>query len=806
MTLAPLTADRLFRPTNLKALDFDTTRDLEDVETLVGQDRALEAVRFGARMRGRGYNLFVVGSKGSGKHTAVRRYLSRRADHFGVPSDWVYVHDFDHPFRPRALELKPGEGPKLARRMDKLVEDLRSTATTVFEGDEHRLQKEAIDRRHQESSDVLVKKVAEEAATRGLMLVRTQQGLAVVPAGPDKQAMPPADFQKLPEDERKRLQGLIQEVQQMLQDASRQTPRIERERQKAVRELVQSTAELLVEDLVREVGEGLAKSADLAAWLADVRADLISHIELFVRHDAPAGPVPGPETGPDPMRRYAVNVLVSHGEEGGAPVVMEDHPTLGRLVGRVEFRVQQGAMVTDLTLIRPGALHRANGGYLLINGQRLLREPHAWDALKRALYNQEVTIEAPSDQAATALAVTIQPASIPLNIKIVLFGGYRLYLALSALDPDFGDLFKVMADFDDVMDRDAEHDGLYARLIATVQRRENLRPFDRAAVERVIERCSRAVADSERLTARVGLIADIMREADYVGRDRKHTVIRAGDVEEALAAQERRSDRVKRRSQEMIERETILVDTEGEAVGQINGLSVLSIGASSFGKPTRITARVRMGTGKVIDIEREVELGGPLHSKGMLILQGYLAGQFCPDVPIALQASLVFEQSYGGVDGDSASSTELYALLSALSDLPIRQGLAVTGSVNQMGAVQAIGGVNEKIEGFFELCAARGLTGEQGVLIPAANVPHLMLKRPVIEACEKGRFRIWAVSTVAEGIEILTGVPAGDRGADGRFPEGTVNAAVEARLLDFAEKRRAFAKGDGESVAGDDVG
>jgi len=375
---------------------------------------------------------------------------------------------------------------------------------------------------------------------------------------------------------------------------------------------------------------------------------------------------------------------------------------------------------------------------------------------------------------------------------VVLFGNQNVHAALSAMDPDFGDLFKVAADFEDIMDRGSEHDALYARLVATIQRRSGLRPFDRPAVERVIEHCSRLVSDARKVTARVGVIADVMREADYVGRDKGHKIIRAEDVEDALEAQRYRSDRVERRMREQILRETIRIATDGVAVGQVNGLSVAQVGAYAFGRPTRISARVRVGRGRVMDIEREVELGGPLHSKGMLILQGYLAGAYAPDVPVALQASVVFEQSYGGVDGDSASSTELYALQSALSELPIRQGVAVTGSVDQMGRVQVIGGVNEKIEGFFDVCNARGLTGGQGVMIPRANVEHLMLKTEVVEACRRGAFAIWPIETIDEGIEVLTGVPAGERGADGLFPPGTVNRLVEDRLIGFALARRNF--------------
>ena len=798
MPIPALTVDALYRHTDLSKLGFKTTKELEPVDTLIGQDRALEAVRFAARMRSRGYNLFVIGPKGSGKHAAVRGYLNERAQRFPAGDDWVYVNDFKDPHRPIALRLPPGEGPDLNRRIEKLISDLTASVAAVLEGEEYRGRREAIDQDFAKQGEAALESVAAAAKERDLLLVRTEQGFAIVPEDGGK-PMAQEKFNALPEVRRERLQESIKEVQELLREALHKAPLLERDRQKAIRALNDTVARSLVDEEIAEVREGLTPTEELATWLNALHEDLVEKIHLFAQPaEAQKGPGPSdPAMAPDPQRRFRINVFVTHGMEAGAPVVIEDHPTLGRLVGRIEYRAQMGSMLTDFTLIRPGALHCANGGYLLIDALKLLQQPFAWDALKRALYSGSVTIESPQDAATTALAVSIQPAEIPLSVKVVLFGDQQLYHMLAAADPDFGDLFKVAADFDDIMERDAEHDALYARLIATIQKNETLRPFNRKAVERVIEHCSRLVADRERVTTRVGLIADLMRESDYQAREHNHRTVVEADVEAALEAYRRRSDRIERRMREQILAETMLIDTDGAVVGQVNGLSVLQIGTHAFGRPTRITARVRPGTGKVVDIEREVDLGGPLHSKGMLILQGYLAATYATDVPASLQASVVFEQSYGGVDGDSASSTELYALLSALSEVPIRQGIAVTGSVNQMGDVQAIGGVNEKIEGFFDICAARGLIGEQGVMIPAANVRHLMLKQEVRDAVKAGKFRIWAVSSIAEGIEILTGVPAGPRGADGSYPDGTINAKVEARMRAFAETRRQFVEQNG---------
>jgi lon-related putative ATP-dependent protease len=795
MTIDPLPVTKLYRRTDLKALKFKTTRELEDVETLIGQARALEAVRFGARMRARGYNIFVIGSKRSGKHRAVRSYLEERAQSLPQPDDWVYVTDFSNAERPKALRLPTGGARELHRRMGRMVGNLKDSARTVFESDDYRQAREAVEKEFADRGEAMIKEVAEEAEKRDLVLIRAPQGMAVAPRHEGK-PMPQEHFDGLPEVVRDRLVASIKEVQEMLSAAMHSMPLIERERQAALRALNSRFAAGLIESELAELRDGFTGTRDVDAWLSAAEADMVENIRLFVEDEhQPGSGTPAEQIGPiHPLNRYAINMLVDEETDGSAPVVIEDHPTLGRLVGRIGHRAHMGAMLTDFTLIQAGALHRANGGYLLLDAEKLLVQPHSWDALKRALYADCIAIEGPWETVGTAFAVTMQPAPIPLGVKVVLFGDLNLYMALSSVDPDFGDLFKVAADFDDIMERDDDSEALFARMVSTVQRRSALRPFDRQAVERVVEHCSRVVADAERLTARVGIIADVLREADYMGRDKNHNVIRVDDVEAALKAQRHRFDRIEQRSREQILRETMLIDTDGAVVGQVNGLSVLQIGAISFGKPTRITARVRMGQGKFVDIEREVELAGPLHSKGMLILQGYLAASYATDLPISLQASIVFEQSYGGVDGDSASSTELYALLSALSGLPINQGIAVTGSVNQMGQVQAIGGVNEKVEGFFDVCAARGLTGTQGVMIPAANVRNLMLKSEVRKAVESKRFRIWGVSTIAEGIEILTGVAAGERGKDGTFPEGTVNRLAEERLIGFAEARRRFAR------------
>ncbi|MEM7044778.1 MAG: Lon protease family protein, partial [Pseudomonadota bacterium] len=615
----------------------------------------------------------------------------------------------------------------------------------------------------------------------------------------------------------------IGELQKELAVIMEDLPKLNQERRDRIRDYNKELAAVAVNQALRDVEQAFYGTEPVQAYLESARKDLIHNIEMFVPSGAPEAPAgPGaPQASPENQddgrfRRYQVNIIAGDGAdvaaEGdigesrpgagstGAPVVYEDYPTLGNLVGRIEHRAQMGALMTDFTLIKPGALHRANGGYLLLEARKLLTEPYAWEALKRVLRSACVKIEAPGAAASPMTTTTLEPEPIPLDIKVVLFGDRGLYYQLAGLDPDFSDLFKVAADFEEVLEREEDVDLLYARLIGSVARREDIRPLDASAVAEVIDHSARLSGSSDKLSVRMSPVVDLIREADFWAAEDGDEVLSADHIEKALDQQDRRLSRIRERSYETITEDTILIDTDGARVGQINGLSVLQLGGFSFGKPTRITARVGMGSGKVVDIEREVELGGPLHTKGVLILSGFLAARFAQDFPMSLAATLVFEQSYGGVDGDSASSTELYALLSALADVPIKQGLAVTGSVNQYGEIQAIGGVNEKIEGFFEICKERGLTGDQGVLIPPANVRNLMLKPEVVDAARDGRFRIFSVKTIDEGIEILTGMPAGARAGDERYPEGSINDRVERRIRGFAEARRNFQRGTDQDM------
>ncbi|WP_273846180.1 Lon protease family protein [Rubrobacter calidifluminis] len=791
-----LEPSRLYHHCDPESLPFTTTEELDDLDGGMGQPRAVEAVRFGIGIDRPGYNIYALGPPGTGKHTLVRHFLEKEAGKRSAPSDWVYVHNFEHPYRPRAIELPPGMGVRLRRDMEQLVEELRPSLSSAFEGEEYQARRRAIEEEFSERSNRAFAELRRKAQERGLALLQTPMGWVFAPLR-EGQVLSPQQIQQLPEEEQQRLEQEVEELQQELQRVlSEEIPRWQREMQRRLRELNREVTNFAVGARIEELKEEYASFEAVRRYLEEVRRDIVQNAQEIL------SPGQGHEDGERQQeqmhvpaaRRYQVNVLVDRSRLEEAPVVYEDNPTYQNLLGRVEYMARMGALVTDFNMIRPGALHRANGGYLILDARRLLTQPFAWEGLKRALRSRLLRIESPGQMVGLISTISLEPEPIPLDVKVVLLGDRLLYYLLSALDPEFGQLFKVAADFDEEVDRSEENNLLYSRLIASIARREGLMPFDRTGVARVIEHASRMVGDSRKLLVHVESLADVLREADYWARQNGNGAVTAADVQKAIDARTYRSDRLREKVQEQILRGTLLIDTEGERVGQVNGLSVIELGGFAFGRPSRISARIRMGRGEVVDIEREVKLSGPIHSKGVMILAGFLGGRYATRRPLSLSASLVFEQSYGGVEGDSASSAELYALLSAIAGLPVKQSLAVTGSVNQHGDVQAIGGVNEKIEGFFDICRMRGLNGEQGVLIPASNVDNLMLRRDVVEAVERGDFHIYPVETIDEGIELLTGVPAGEPDEEGNYPEDTVNGMVERRLAELGERMRALAR------------
>jgi predicted ATP-dependent protease len=798
--LSPLPPEALYRRCDPASLPFETTSELEPLPEPLGQERATEALRFGAAMRRAGYHVFALGPAGLGKRRLVERLLAERAAREPVPPDWCYLHDFEDPQRPRAVSMPPGTGARFRRDMEALVGEIRAAVPAAFESDQYRTRLQMMQKQLEEEREQAMSALSRKAQERGVAVVRTPVGVAVAPVR-EGEVLEPDRFHQLPAEEQARIQKDLSEMQEELAALVRSFPASERRHRDKVKEMNREVALFAVGHLIDEVRHRYPDLPQVVTHLDAVQKDVVENVHEFLAatdggEEALSAQMRRLFTETPAFRRYQVNVLVDRTGLGGAPLIHEDLPTHAALAGRMEHQSHFGSLVTDFTLLRAGALHRANGGYLLLDARRLLQQPFAWEELKRSLRSGLVRIEPPERRMGFG-GGTLEPVPIPLELKVVLLGERMLYYLLAELDPEFTTLFKVAADFEDEVSREQGGELRFARLLARLVAEEGMRPLDRGAAARLEEQAARLAGDAGKLTARMDQVADLLRESDQVAADGGRAVVTAQDVQRAIDGQIRRADRIRARMQEAIDEGTVLIDAAGSQVGQVNGLSVVSLGRFAFGRPSRITARVRLGRGEVVDIEREVELGGPIHSKGVLILAGFLGSRYAADRPFTLSASLVFEQSYGGVEGDSASSAELYALLSALSRLPIRQAIAVTGSVNQLGQVQAVGGVNEKVEGFFDVCLRRGLTGDQGVLIPAANARNLMLRADVVEAARQGRFHVWGVETIDQGIEILTGVPAGERGPDGRFPEDTVSARVSARLEALAESARAFAAKEG---------
>lgn len=789
--ITPLPPTALYHRCDPAQFPFTTTAELPPRQEMLGQDRAIHAIEFGIGMQHEGFNLFVLGASGTGKFTAVSQFLTQTATSKPLPSDWCYVYNFDQPHKPNALQMGSGQAGQFSQQMKQLVNTLFNVIPAAFTGDEYQSRRKGIEQSVREREKRALEELKDQAVAEGITLLQTPSGFAFAPLQDGKVISPDA-FLRLPADEQSTIEQKVTQLQEALSQIMQQLPHWQREIQQRTQQLNEEVASYAVAPLFNELRRAYRDLSEVVAYLDAVQRDVVDSVEAILNADN-APPSSGTTVREMLERRYTVNVMVDHSQNHGAPVVYEEQPRFHTLLGRIEHISQMGTLLTDFTLIKPGLLHQANGGYLILDARKLLLQPFAWEGLKLALRNQEIRIESLGQMVSLISTVSLEPEPIPLDVKVILLGERLLYYLLCAYDPDFEELFKVAADFEDDMPRNRDNNMAYAHLIGELARKEGLHHFDPTAVSRVIEHASRLAGDAEKLTTHMQVVADLLREADYWAGRAAREWVTAGDVEQALAAQTTRAGRLRERLQEAILRNTILIDTSGEQVGQINGLAVYALGQQTFGKPSRITARVRLGKGEVIDIERQVEMGGAIHSKGVLILSGFLGAKYAAERPFPLSATLVFEQSYGGVDGDSASAAELFALLSALAQVPIKQSLAVTGSVNQHGQVQAIGGVNEKIEGFFELCQARELTGEQGVLIPAANVPHLMLRQDVVNAVAVGKFHIYPIKTIDEGIELLTGMEAGAAEENGRYPTNTVNGRVVARLEAWAKQQQAFA-------------
>lgn len=721
-----------------------------------------------------------------------------------TPDDWAYVYNFDEPYKPQAVNFPAGTAAEFAKDIDKLIETLSVSIPAILESDEYKAGQSIIHEKFKQHKEEYIKILQKKAKGKSVSLLHMPVGLVVAPVK-NGEVLSPEAFDELPESEKKQLLEDLNQMQEEIENTAQDLPQWEDKQRKETNDLREKFLKIAVKNPIDELHAKYKGHKQANDFLKKIQKHIITNIDEFMpssENNCGGGEgddalsalfsrMKQPEE--DKYAKFKVNVIVKNEPDSGAPIIHLDHPTQGNLVGRVERIQQYGALLTDFSLIKSGALHQANGGFLLIDARKLLLQPYAWDSLKRALASKTVKIEAPSEET-TFTTISLDPEPIPLQVKVILTGDEELYEVLSERDPDFSDFFKVEADFGVLMDRTPENEVEYAKLIGSLSKKKKLRSLNKQAVAKVIEYSSRLAEDSEKLTAHIASIGDLLREADYWARKSKANQIGKNHIEQAIDAQIYRSDRIKQAMLEQIDKGTILMDVEGSRVGQINGLVVYNFSRTSFGKPARITTQVRIGKGEFINIEREVEMSGPIHTKGVLILSSLLANRFAKDRPLSLSASIVFEQSYGGVDGDSASSTEYYCMLSAIANLPIKQNIAVTGSINQFGEVQPIGGVNEKIEGFFDVCRHRGLTGDQGVIIPRTNVKDLMLREDVLNAVDEGKFHIYAVDNVDDGIEILTGIKAGKPDKHGNYPKGTVNYAVRQGLEYFYKRYVKFAK------------
>ena len=797
----PLAAKSLYQACDLKQFDFSTTAEVEPIEQSPGQERALQAIEFGVDIKQPRFNLFVVGDSGLGKERLVRQILSRHAPGEDSHWDWCYVNNFDNPQKPKLLQLPAGTGQKLREDMESLVEDLLTALPSSFQSEEYRTRRQEIEQELQNRQDDAFRQLDQDAASRGIVVMRTPAGYTMGPAV-DGRPLGPEEYAKLSDEEKQRIERLIADLQLELQEIIRDMPLMQREHYQRIKALNEEITRHTVEQLIAWIENNYQNQPAVMSYLQAVKEHAIKNVEAFLP-DERNGDTENLSGRVAQFYAYSVNVLVDNSDTEGAPIVFEDHPTYQNLTGRVEHLAQMGTLVTNFTLIKPGALHRANGGYLVLDAMKLLSHGFAWDGLKRALKSREIRIQSLDQMLSLTNTVSLEPEAVPLDIKVILTGEPRLYYLLQRLDHEFGQLFKVMADFATSMEREPDNMELYARTITTIQQESEARPLDRASVGRLIEVASREADDGEKLSLDLEGLRDLLCEANYWSGKAKQRVIRLQDVEKALQQRDHRRDRYRELMQEQVIRGIRLIDTEGERIAQVNALSVLQLGDYRFGQVSRVTATARLGRSGVVDIEREASLGGDIHTKGVMILSAYLASRYAANQPLPLAASLAFEQSYGRIDGDSASAAELCALLSALGDFPLTQSFAITGSINQFGEVQAIGRVNEKIEAFFRVCEARGLTGEQGVIIPAANLVHLMLDKAVRAAARQRQFRIYAVETIEEVMQLLSGMKPGAADAKGRYPRSSFNGLIQARIesLQQAQVELARRSSDADSQA-----
>lgn len=803
MAISKLKTEELYTKCDYSKFKFQSTADLPEKLSALGQDRALSAVELGINIKSKGYNLFCLGPEGTGKTSLIKRVLEEDALSRPTPQDWAYVYNFEEFHKPNILSFPAGQATVFAKEVATLIEELEAAIPAIIDSDEYKAGISIIGEKYKQKKEQYIKLLQKKAKGKRVTLLHMPMGLVVAPVK-DGEVLTPEAFDELPEEEKKALIDDLNDMQKEIENTAQDLPSWEDKQRDEINSLREKFLKVVLEKPIDNLRKQYKSHKQAVEFLKNIQKNIVDNIDDYLSDDIPCGAPQGEDDmltnllmrakpDEDKYGKFKVNIIVKNDEGAGAPIVHLDHPTLGNLMGKIERMQQHGSLITDFSLIKAGALHKANGGFLLVDAHKILLQPFAWDSLKRALASKQIKIEAPGDDMGYS-SISLDPEPIPLDVKVILTGDEELYAMLVERDPDFSDFFKVEADFATIMDRNEKTELEYAKLIGSLSKRKQIRSLNKQAVAKVIEYSSRLSGDSKKLTAHIASIGDLLREADYWARKSKAKQIGKNHIQQAIDAQRYRFGRINKLMLEQIERGSILMDVQGKRVGQINGLVVYNMSRFSFGKPTRITSQVRLGNGEFFDIEREIDLSGPIHTKGVLILQSLLANRFAKEAPLSLSASIVFEQSYGGVDGDSASSTEYYCLLSAIANIPVKQNIAVTGSINQFGEIQPIGGVNEKIEGFFDVCLHRGLTGDQGVIIPRTNVENLMLKDDVVEAVEAGKFHIYAIDDVDDGIEVLTGIKAGKLGKDAKYPKDTVNYMVQRSIEEYYNKYVKFAR------------
>lgn len=796
-----LPVEKLRRTCNADILHCESTTELVPITEIIGQERAVRALKFGLGIKNHGFNVYVAGYPGTGRKTAVKSFVEAQAKKQPVPSDWCYVYNFANQYEPKAIELPPGKGKEFREDMKSFIENVRNALPKAFESEDYAARRETTLSNLEKQRKRLIDELNAKAQSEGFVIQTTPVGLLLIPVL-DGKPLNEEEMLGLPQQTKDKLAEKREKLEGQFRNAMRQLLDMERQIHDALKKLNKEVALYAIGSQLQSLLEKYQLNKQVNQYLKDAENDIIDNLPQFVGRDEEKKQLPFqlPWMREEPYRKYEVNVVIDNSETKGAPVVMETNPTYPNLLGKTEKEAQFGALNTDFSMIRGGSIHKANGGFLIVPVEDLLRNPLAYDGLKRDIKDSQMAIEEPEERYGFLSIKTIKPQPIPLTAKVILIGDPKVYQMMYSLDPDFRELFKIKAEFDTTMPRTDENARQYAALICGLCEKEGLRHIDGGGLAKLIEYSSRLVEDQQKLSTQFSLVADMIREANFYADQEDAQRVTADHVKKAIEEKIYRSKLVQEKMQEMISRGFFLIDTTEAKVGQVNGLSVSGLGDFSFGMPSRVTISIGLGKEGIIDIEREAKMGGPIHTKGVLILSGYLNDKYARDKPLSLSARLVFEQNYGGVEGDSASSTELYSILSALSGLPIKQNFAVTGSVNQKGEVQAIGGVNEKIEGFFEICKLKGLTGEQAVMIPESNVQNLMLKEEVIDAVKAGKFNIYPVKSIDEGIEVLTGVKAGEKQQDGTYPEGSVNQQVTKTLGDMAEKLKSYAAPEAKTI------